>query len=165
MFDKVWTYWPITPLAYGNKLLGNNRFLPDQCYHYTIIFPDCITNFLTLPNSTEKDTFFPDFPWPYKLQKSLVKSSASIYERLGSQLLRTTTGIQSRPDAFDESMFVMTFLTILGVMEILCSFRLVLEGKKGREIPESSRLEFLEKFSAKTQMPKTIPTGCWIEEK
>ena len=42
----------------------------------------------------------------------------------------------------------MTFLTILGVIEILCSFGLVLEGKTGREIPESSRLEFLEKFSA-----------------
>ena len=41
----------------------------------------------------------------------------------------------------------MTFLTILGVTEI-CSFRLVLEGKTGKEIPESLRLEFLEKFSA-----------------
>ena len=34
------------------------------------------------------------------------------------------------------------------VREILCSFKLVLEGKTGKEIPESSRLEFLEKFSA-----------------
>ena len=42
----------------------------------------------------------------------------------------------------------MTFLTIFGVTEILCSFKLVLEGKSGKEIPESSRLEFLEKFSA-----------------
>ena len=42
----------------------------------------------------------------------------------------------------------MTFLTISGVTGILCSFRLVLEGKTGKEIPESSRLEFLEKFSA-----------------
>ena len=43
----------------------------------------------------------------------------------------------------------MTFLTILGVTEILCSFRLVIEGKTGnKEIPESSRLELLEKFSA-----------------
>ena len=33
-------------------------------------------------------------------------------------------------------------------MEILCSFRLVLEGKTGKEIPEPSRLEFLEKFLA-----------------
>ena len=30
--------------------------------------------------------------------------------------------------------------------EILCNFRLVLKGKTGKEIPESSRLEFLEKF-------------------
>ena len=42
----------------------------------------------------------------------------------------------------------MTFLTILGVLEILCSFRLVLEGKVRKEIPESSRLKFLEKISA-----------------
>ena len=42
----------------------------------------------------------------------------------------------------------MTFLTILGVTEILCSFKLVLEGKAGKGIPESSRLEFLEKFFA-----------------
>ena len=43
----------------------------------------------------------------------------------------------------------MTFLIILGVTEILCSFRLVLAEKTGKEIPESSRLEFLEKFSAR----------------
>ena len=36
----------------------------------------------------------------------------------------------------------------MGVTEISCSFKLVLEGKTGKEIPESSRLEFLEKFSA-----------------
>ena len=40
----------------------------------------------------------------------------------------------------------MTFLTILGVTEIL--LRLVLEGKTGKEIPETSKLQFLEKFSA-----------------
>ena len=42
----------------------------------------------------------------------------------------------------------MTFLTILGVAEILYSFRLVLEEKTDKEIPESSRSEFLEKFLA-----------------
>ena len=42
----------------------------------------------------------------------------------------------------------MTFLTILVVRETLCSFKLILEGKTGKEIPESSRLEFLEKFFA-----------------
>ena len=69
---------------------------------------------------------------------------------------------------------LMTFLTILGITEISCSFRLVLEGKTGKEIPESSRLEFLENnFTAnicfqKTillyQMQKTTPPGHWIEE-
>ena len=71
-----------------------------------------------------------------------------MHESSGSQFFRTTTGIQSGPDAFAESRFIMTFLKILGVMEILCSFRLVIEGKTGKEIPESSRLEFLEKFLA-----------------
>ena len=42
----------------------------------------------------------------------------------------------------------MTFLTIFGVTKILCSFKLVLEEETGKEIPESSRLEFIEKFSA-----------------
>ena len=71
-----------------------------------------------------------------------------MYESLGSQFFRTITGIQSGPNTFDESRFVVTFLSILGVTEILCSFRLVLEGKAGKEIPESSTLEFLEKFLA-----------------
>ena len=71
-----------------------------------------------------------------------------MYESSGSEFFRTTTGIQSGPDAYDESRFVMTFLTNFGVMDILCSFRLVLEGKTGKEIPESSRFEFLEKFLA-----------------
>ena len=71
-----------------------------------------------------------------------------MYESSGSQFFRTTTGIQSGPDVFYESRFVMIFLTILGVMEILCSFRLVLYMKTGKEIHESSRLEFLENFSA-----------------
>ena len=42
----------------------------------------------------------------------------------------------------------MTFLTILRVMEILYSFRLVLEEKTGNETPESSRLELVEKVLA-----------------
>ena len=65
-----------------------------------------------------------------------------------SQFFRIATGIQSGPDVFDETRFVMTLLNILGVTEILCSFRLVLEEKAGKEIPESSRLEFIEKFLA-----------------
>ena len=51
--------------------------------------------------------------------RHILKSSASMYEISNSQFFRTTTEIQSGPDALDESRFVMTFLTILGVMEIL----------------------------------------------
>ena len=61
-----------------------------------------------------------------------------MYESSGSHLFRTTTGIQSGPGAYDESRFAMTYLTNPRV----------LEWKVGKEIPESSRLEFLEKFSA-----------------
>ena len=64
------------------------------------------------------------------------------------RFFKTTTGIQSGPDAFDESRFVMTFLIILGVAEILRRFKIVVEEKTGKEITESSRLKFLEKFLA-----------------
>ena len=40
----------------------------------------------------------------------------------------------------------MTFLSNLDVTRILCSFRLVQEGEESKEIPESLRLQFLEKF-------------------
>ena len=55
----------------------------------------------------------------------------------------------------------MTFLTILGVTEILCSFRLVLEGKTGKEKKESSRLEFLKRFLANLALsdPEENPFG------
>ena len=42
----------------------------------------------------------------------------------------------------------MTFSTILGVRDILCSFRLVLDEKTGKNIHESPGLEFLETFLA-----------------
>ena len=41
----------------------------------------------------------------------------------------------------------MTFLTTSGVREI-SDFRLFLEGKTAKQIPESSRLEVLQKLSA-----------------
>ena len=46
------------------------------------------------------------------------------------------------PDAFYKTRPIMAFLANLGVLN---SFRLVLKWTK--EIPESLRLEFLEKFS------------------
>ena len=64
----------------------------------------------------------------------MVESSASVYEFSGSQFFTTTNRIQSGPDAFDESRFVITFLTNLGVTEILYSFRLVQERKTGKKV-------------------------------
>ena len=61
-----------------------------------------------------------------------MKSSASMYENLDLQFFRTTTRIQSGPDTFDEQRLVVTFLTIFGVTEIPCSFRLVLDRKTGK---------------------------------
>ena len=50
----------------------------------------------------------------------------------------------------------MTLLTILRVTEILCSFQLVVEGQTGKETPESSRLDFLIKFSANNIIPNFL---------
>ena len=59
--------------------------------------------------------------------------------------------------------FLWLFSPSWGVKEI-CSFRLVLEGETGKEILESSRLEFLEKCFQQTtllyQMEKATPLGC-----
>ena len=56
--------------------------------------------------------------------RHLLKSSVSIYESSSSSL------------------------TILGVAEIFCTFRLDVGGKTSEGIPKPSRLEFLEKFLA-----------------
>ena len=61
-------------------------------------------------------------------------NSVSMYESSGSQFFKTTTRIQPQLDNFDDWRFVMTFLTILGVTEILCNFRLVLEENTGKEM-------------------------------
>ena len=63
-----------------------------------------------------------------------------MYESSDSQFFRATTGIPSRSDACDKSRSAMILLINLGATEIICSFRLVLEGRTGKEIPESSRL-------------------------
>ena len=86
--------------------------------------------------------------WKTRFPETYLKSSASMNESSGSELFGITAGIKSGPDNFEHSRFVMTFLTILGVTETLCGFTLVLERKIGKELPESSRLEFLEKFLA-----------------
>ena len=52
-----------------------------------------------------------------------LKSSANI-KSSGSQTFKTTTWIQSRQDAFNKSRLGTTFLTNLGVTEMLCSSRI-----------------------------------------
>ena len=47
---------------------------------------------------------------------------------------------------FGKSRLVMAIPTKLEVRWISCDVRLVLKGKAGKEIPESSRFEFLKKF-------------------
>ena len=71
-----------------------------------------------------------------------------MYECSRSQFFNTTCGIQSGSDTFDKPSLMITFLTNWGVTEILCSSRSVLVGKRCKEIPESPRLDFLEKFLA-----------------
>ena len=65
-----------------------------------------------------------------------------MYESSGSQFVRNTTGIQSEPHAFDVSRFFMTFENILAIAGILCNFRLILDEKTGKDVPESSILGF-----------------------
>ena len=68
--------------------------------------------------------------------------------------------------ALDKSRLVI-ILTNLGVAEMLCSFRLVLEAKTGKEILESSRLDFLEKFLVNNfalSDAEDNSLGCWIGE-
>ena len=70
--------------------------------------------------------------------------------KVQAQFFRTITGILSGPDTFDKSRLIMTFSNVLGVTKILCSFRLVLEAKTGKELPEimaTSRLWFLKAFT------------------
>ena len=68
--------------------------------------------------------------------------------------------------ALDKSRLVI-ILTNLRVAEMLCSFRLVLEAKTGKEILESSRLDFLEKFLVNNfalSDAEDNSLGCWIGE-
>ena len=59
-----------------------------------------------------------------------------MHENSTLKYFRNTTGIQLRPDVFDKSMLVNSNLTSVRVKEILCSPRLVVEGKVGKEAPK-----------------------------
>ena len=69
-----------------------------------------------------------------------------MYENSGSHFSRASTWIESGLDTFDKSGLGITFLYNFWTQRIFFSFRLVLEGKTGKKIPDSLRLEFLKKI-------------------
>ena len=83
-----------------------------------------------------------------KSSKNSKDTLATIYKISGSHFFTATTEIQSKPDFLDKSRLAVIFLTNLGVREILCNFRLVIEGTGGKEVHESSKPEFFKKLSA-----------------
>ena len=162
------SWWSTTLLSisFSNTLLTTERRLTGRY----VLAVDLSQTFL---NAVTTNIFMPLSLYQYLYTiiqyvsfRHILNSSASIYKSSGSTFFRTTTGIQSESDAFDESRLVMAFLIIFGVTKILCNFRLDLEGKTGKEIPESSKLEFLEKFLTILlyQIQNAEPLGCWIEE-
>ena len=76
--------------------------------------------------------------------KHILKRSASIYKSSRSSSSKTPQKYNQDQRSL-ESRLVVTFLIIMGVTVILCSFKLVLEGKAGTETSESS-LEFSKKM-------------------
>ena len=63
-------------------------------------------------------------------------------------------------NSLSNQSWLWPYLSNLRVKRMLCSFSLVLEGKIGKKIPESSWLEILKKISTKTlpyQMQDTTP--------
>ena len=113
--------------SFSRILLATERRLTGQWFLVEDLSP-------TFLNTRNTDETFQQFGKQDYL-RHILNSPASMYEC-------------SDPQFFDEPRLVLTFLTYLGVTEIARSSRLVLEGKAGKKIPESSKLEFLEKFLA-----------------
>ena len=99
----------------------------------------CHASFASILNNRDHQW---DFPIVWKGSFRHILKTSAFKKFSGSHFLRASTGIRSEPDAFGESRL----FNIFRVTEILCKFTLVLERKTGKEIPYSSRLEFLGKF-------------------
>ena len=135
-FSRWWRCLLFT--SFSKTLLTNHRWVTGRYFLAVNLFPTFLNTGIideTLPKS-----------WKHDSCKQLLKSSA-MWESSGSTFFKTTTGIQSGPSAAHESMLVINFLTNLGVIWILCSFRLVLEVKAGEEKTESSRQAHRKVFS------------------
>ena len=72
-----------------------------------------------------------------------------MYKSSGSQFYETTQWNKIMTRCFWQIKVSNDFLNALWITEILCSFRLVLQGKIDQKIPELSILESLEKLVSK----------------
>ena len=116
-------------LKWSKTLLTTERRLTGRSVLAVEPFPTFLntgTTDDTLQHSRKQDSL-----------RQILNSSFSMYESSGPQLFITTPRIPSGSDAFNKSRFIMIFLTMLRLTEILCSFtfRLLLEGKSVKEIP------------------------------
>ena len=91
------------------------------------------------PSNNQENKRFSDISW--RVQLLYIKVQAPWFLEPPLQHNQDQTPLMNHS-------LVMAFLTILGVTEILCSFRLALEGETGKGIPKAWRSEFLERFLA-----------------
>ena len=91
------------------------------------------------PSNNLENTTSPDKFWRVQLVCTKVQVHSSI--ELPLQYYQDQTPMMPIKGRYH-------FFNHIGSCRVLCSFRLVLHGKTSKEISESSRLEFLEKFLA-----------------
>ena len=137
---------PITYKFLQQTIIYNNHIFKEFTNHRKKTNMAVVFSCRPFPNILKYGDHWWNLPtiWKTRLLEKLIEE---LWENSDSQFFRLAT-VQSGPDAFDKPRFIMTFLTTFQVTEILCSFKLVLAAKTGKEILESSRLEFLEKFPA-----------------
>ena len=94
---------------FTNHRKKTNRAVAFSCRPFpNILFLNTGITDETFQQSGKQDSF-----------RYILESSRSMYEISGSPFFRTTTGIQSGPNAFDESTLAMNFLTMFGVKRYL----------------------------------------------
>ena len=145
--------------SFSNTLLTSEKRLTGWQFLAIDLSPTLLstgTNDETFQQSGKQNSF-----------RHILERSASIYKSSGSQFFRTTTGIQSGPDAFAESKFVMSFSTIFEVMEIYSVSNQFQKGEKVKGYPSHQDKSYQKSFQQTTflyQMQKTTPPGFKIEE-
>ena len=118
------------------------KFLKDLTNHRrknnrVVVF--CHTPFANILNNRDHQW---DFPIVWKGSfRHILKISA--FKKFQAHI---SLGLPLEYDQNQTPLANQDLFNIFGVTEILCKFRLVLERKTGKEIPYSSRLDFLGKF-------------------